>query len=106
MTNKEIHQALIKKQGTTVSIKKAIEELDELIRPLQRFLTISILDADVVNPDELKMLFDEIKEERADVENVLDKINEVFHFQKCEIEDLKRAKMVRTASTVTGEVQC
>ncbi len=103
MNNREIHRETIKALGITDNVLKIIQEQSELTELLRSFLTINMLDGEMVNHDELKKLFDNIKEERCDVANCLDKIDEIFHFQDCEIEDLKRAKMVRTLDRLGGK---
>ncbi len=96
MNNKEIHKKLIDKLGVTDNVIKVIQELGELTELLRLFLSANMVDDDNINHYELRKLFGNIKEERCDVENCLDKLDELFHFKYDEIVDLKRSKMVRT----------
>ena len=97
MTNKEIIQEIIQKISY-VNISVAVEELSELIKPLQKLARLKLNDKTLRASDE--EILNQIKEEIVDVKISLDNIidvvyqNELEYYQKIVKKLIRKEKLL------------
>ena len=97
MTNKEIIQEMIQ-EISYVDISVAVEELSELIKPLQKLARLKLNDKTLRVTDE--EIIKNIKEELVDVKIALDKIidnvyqNELEYYQNIVKKLIRKEKLL------------
>ena len=97
MTNKEIIQEMIQ-EISYVDISVAVEELSELIKPLQKLARLKLNDKSLRVTDE--EIIKNIKEELVDVKIALDKIidnvyqNELEYYQNIVKKLIRKEKLL------------
>ena len=92
MTNKEIIQEIIQKISY-VDISVAVEELSELIKPLQKLARLKLNDKTLRASDE--EILNQIKEEIVDVKISLDNIIDVVYQNELEYYQNIVKKLIR-----------
>jgi len=85
MEKEELYGKIIKKFGIQNQITKTIEELSELQKALCKFQLYN-------SPDELATLVENIGEEIADVEIMIDQVKLIFSPEMSDLIDLKTSQ--------------
>lgn len=95
MTDKFLtnYDEFLEKFGLEAQINVAIEEMSELTKELCKFNRFQ------ANNDKVKDIAENIKEEIADVLNMVEQLE--FHFGKDEIEKIREEKIKRTIDRMT-----
>ncbi len=88
MTSKEIMQKAINTYGVENQIIKTVEELSELSQELCKFLSKPYTESD-------RTILDNIYEEIADVEIMLEQCKMIFYESEDKINDYKKKKIKR-----------
>lgn len=88
MTSKEIMQKAIDTYGVENQIIKTVEELSELSQALCKFLLKPYTESD-------RTILDNIYEEMADVEIMLEQCKMIFYESEDKINDYKKKKIKR-----------
>lgn len=88
MTSKEIMQKAINTYGVENQIIKTVEELSELSQALCKFLSKPYTESD-------RTILDNIYEEIADVEIMLEQCKMIFYESEDKINDYKKKKIKR-----------
>ena len=95
MTSKEIMQKAIDTYGVENQIIKTVEELSELSQALCKFLTKPYTESD-------RTILDNIYEEMADVEIMLEQCKMIFYESEDKINDYKKKKIKRLERRLEG----
>nr|DAV89941.1 MAG TPA: nucleoside triphosphate pyrophosphohydrolase [Caudoviricetes sp.] len=96
MTSKEIMQLAIGSYGRVNQVIKTVEELSELSQALCKILTSKFTDDNTE-------IFENIFEEMADVEIMLEQCKMIFYKSEDKINDYKKKKIERLERRLEGE---
>jgi hypothetical protein len=96
MTSKEIMQLAIDSYGRVNQVIKTVEELSELSQALCKILTSKFTDDN-------SEIFENIFEEIADVEIMLEQCKMIFYKSEDKINDYKKKKIERLERRLGGE---
>ena len=90
----DFHKQMIDELGVLKNVDKTIQELQELQEKLRDWKSLYFADNLVSN--DLKECMKEIKEERVDVEVMLERLDTIFNFTEDEKQFIKTRKINRT----------